>query len=234
MKVQTICKGPFAKFRGLVSGQDKSPEGKSPQACLLLCLFGLVMILHSVCCCCFAQMSFFAAMNVIWMDECVWGRVMCGERRNSHSLGSSHICSTASPNLSPPLMEKGMFCLWNSALLGLCTPFLSSIRNVETLHDVAAMLAKGALLGSFICLSKGPFLLLFLAKIHQAWQAGQFEPSRRQSSRSLPQSSPPLFRKKLQTACSRPRFCWVMWDHVYKITGEVGLKVQGAPWGRWG
>ena len=41
---------------------------------------------------------------------------------------------------------------------------------------------------------KGPFLLLFLAKIHQFRQVGQFEPSRGQRSRSLPQSqsSPPL------------------------------------------
>lgn len=53
---------------------------------------------------------------------------------------------------------------------------------------------------------KGPFLLLFLAKIHQAWQAGPYEPSWGQSSRSLAQCSPPLFVKSSRQPSLDPGF----------------------------
>lgn len=101
------------------SGQDLISLREKPQACLLLCLFvlGYDPSLYSAAAALFCP-DFFAAMNVA--GECGGGR------RNSHSLGSSCICSTPFSESPPPHMEKGMFCLWNTALSGLCTPSLSS------------------------------------------------------------------------------------------------------------
>lgn len=152
--------------------------------------------------------------------------------RNSHSLGSSCICSTPLPNLPRHTWKKGCFVCETQCSQGRARhPCLSGIRDPETAARCGGSVSRRSTTEFIHWPVKGPFLLLFLAKIHQVWQVGQFEPSRGQRSRSLPQSqsSPPLLGKSSAQPYSRPG---VLLSHVRSCTQKHrrggGLKVAWA------
>lgn len=124
-----------------------------------------------------------------------WGNRGGGKHRNSHSLGSSCICSTPLLNLPRHTWKMGCFVCETQRSQGCARhPSLSGIGDQEEAAWCGGSVSGRSTTEFIHPPVKGPFLLLFLAKIHQFWLVGQSEPSRGQRSRSLPQSqsSPPL------------------------------------------
>lgn len=103
--------------------------------------------------------DFSAVKNVA--GECAWDGVTEGS--SGIPTDSVHLV------LAILLGLLCLFCLWNPALSPPCKPSLFFKRQGP--GDVAwcgFLVNSAALLSSFI--SRAPFFLLFLAKIHQAWQ----------------------------------------------------------------
>lgn len=103
--------------------------------------------------------DFSAVKNVA--GECAWDGVTEGS--SGIPTGLVHLV------LAMRLGLLCLFCLWNPALSPPCKPSLFFKHHGP--GDVAwcgFLVNSAALLSSFIL--RAPFFLLFLAKIHQAWQ----------------------------------------------------------------
>ena len=192
------------------------------------------MILNLVCCCC-------SVLLRVFFYEYDWGMCVGWGHRQGWSAGiPAHLahlafCSTAPPSHSHHTRKRGCFVCGKAALPAPRTPSLFfKLRGPGEAAQCGGMNAAEFIHPPV----KGHFLLLFLARIHQAWKARQFEPSRGLHSRSTKSIfSSPFGKKSFRQRCSRPG---VLLSHVRscpqklrRVGGWRGRGLQGE-WGRWG
>lgn len=136
-------------------------EGKGHRlVCCCICLGWVMIFLSSLLLLvlCFAHI--FAAMNVA--GECTWGRGNRGGEkcRNSHSLGSSCICSTPSLNIPRHTWKWECFVCETQCSQGHAHhPCLSGIRDLETLARCGGSVRMRST--TEFCLSRAPFCFYF-------------------------------------------------------------------------
>lgn len=166
--------------------------------------------------------DFFATVNVT--EECVCGGVK-GECKNSHSLGSSCICSALSLHLSQSHAETGRFVCetpWSA-----CQLCLSGFMDLKIVTWYGSWVS-GRNTAKFIhILVEGHVLLLFLAK---SISSGKWD--RSSNPDSIHRANPPFWNNSpasgapgLGDLSNHLRLC------SQKHRKDRELKVQRGNWG---